>query len=82
MPYSNKKLNAPMMAPDTESKISAILFTCNPGRSPVAIPVITPITQKRINNNNSIIYPPLERRKCHEILCRHLRHNGRCIHQK
>ena len=36
------------MPPDNDKRMRAMLLTCNPGRSPVAIPVITPKTQKRM----------------------------------
>jgi len=55
IPYSKRKLNAPTIAPDKDRRINAILFTCKPGKRPVAIPVITPKTQKRITRRRGSI---------------------------
>ncbi len=55
IPYSKRKLQAPIIVPDKDNRISAILFTCIPGNKPVAIPVITPRTQNTIINRRSIM---------------------------
>lgn len=54
-PKSKIKPNKETNTPDNDSKIRAMLLTCNPGRSPVRIPVKTPKRQKRITKNKSII---------------------------
>ena len=55
IPYSNRKLKAATIAPDKDNKISAILLTWRPGKSPVAIPVITPRMQNKITRRRGSI---------------------------
>ena len=51
IPYVKRKLNAVTIAPDKDSRISAILLTWRPGNNPVKIPVKTPKTQKSMTSN-------------------------------
>ena len=60
-PYSNRKLNPTTIVLDNDKSMSAILFTCRPGRSPVAIPVNTPRIQKSTTRRSgSMIFTLLD----------------------
>ncbi len=45
IPYEKRGVQSATIVPESESKISAILFTCRPGKRPVAMPMRTPRTQ-------------------------------------
>ena len=53
MPYANRGVHIATIELEIESKISAMLLTCSPGRSPVAIPTVTPRMQNIIMSANS-----------------------------
>lgn len=51
-PYMLRKLKKDTSIPDKDSKIRAILLTCNPGNKPVRIPVKKPKKEKKIMRGN------------------------------
>ena len=59
IPYEKRGVQSATIVPESESNIRAILFTCRPGRSPVATPMRTPRKQNskiraRSNMNYSV----------------------------
>jgi len=59
IPTDSKGCNTAIIAGEIVRRIKAILFTCNPGSSPVRIPVRTPRMQNKINKINGMnkVYP-------------------------